>query len=82
MSATASGQRRLDGTEQGVNAEISNDNVQVAFPGSSYVSNMSTPETTFFVDDNIVPTKIENIPGIYTLFNLKGNFMALCKYVR
>ena len=70
VSATASGQCTPDGTEQGVDAEISNDNAQVTFPQSSSVTSMGTLETTFLVDDNLVPIKIEKIPGIYTLFKL------------
>ena len=35
VSATASGQCRLDGTERGADAEIINGNAQATFPGSS-----------------------------------------------
>ena len=70
VSATASNRRMLDGTKQGVNAEISNDNAQAAFHVSSHVTTTGTHETTFLVDDNLVPIKLKKIPSIYTLFNL------------
>ena len=70
VSATATGWRTLDGTEQGVDAEIRIENAQASFHGYSCVTNTGTLETTFLVDDNLVPIKIEKILGIYTLFNL------------
>jgi hypothetical protein len=35
------------------------------FPGSSHVTNKGTLPVTFLVDENIVPIKIQKIPGIY-----------------
>ena len=70
VSATTNGRCMPYGIEQGVDVEISKDNAQATFPGSSRVTSMGTLETTILVDDNLVPIKIENIPGIYTLFNL------------
>ena len=70
VSATTNGRCMPYGIEQGVDVEISNDNAQATFPGSSYVTRMGTLETTFFVDDNIVSINIDKILGIYTLFNL------------
>ena len=70
VSATASGQCMPHGIEWGADTEIINDNSQATFPGSSRVTSMGTLETTFFVDKNIVPIQIENIPCIYTLLNL------------
>ena len=70
VSAPASGRRTPNGTEQGVNEEISNDNAQAIFPRSSHVIGTCTLQTTFFEDKNLVPIKIEKILGIYTLFNL------------
>jgi hypothetical protein len=50
---------------QGVDAtETSIDIAQATFPGSSHVTSMRTLETTFLVDENLVPIKIEKIPGI------------------
>ena len=40
------------------------DIVMVAFPVSFHVSSTGTLETTFLVDENLVPIKIERIPGI------------------
>ena len=70
VSTTTTGRRTPDGTEQGVDANISNDNAQAAFLRSSRVTRMGTLETTFFMDENRVPIKIEEISSIYTLFNL------------
>jgi hypothetical protein len=50
---------------QGVDAsESSIDISQEAFPGSSHVISVGTIQTTFLVDENIVPIKIEKILGI------------------
>jgi len=40
------------------------DIVIAAFPGFSRVSSTGTLETTFLVDENLVPIKIERIPSI------------------
>ena len=42
VSAPASFQHIPDCTEQGVDADISNDNAQAAFPRSSHVTSMGT----------------------------------------
>ena len=70
VSASVSGWRTLDGTEQGVDVEINNANSQATFPRSSCVTRKATLETTFLVEKNLVPINIENILGIYTFFNL------------
>ena len=48
----------------------SNVDAEATFPGSSRVTRIGTLETTFLVDENLVPIKIENIPGNYRLLNL------------
>ena len=40
------------------------------FPGSSYVTSTNSIVTTFLVNDELVPIKIEKIPGNYRLFIL------------
>ena len=47
-----------------------NDDAEASFPGSSHVTSTSSIVTTFLVNDELVPIKIENIPGNYILFNL------------
>ena len=47
-----------NGTEQRVDAEISNDNAQASFPRSSHFTSTGTLHTTFLVDENIVPINI------------------------
>ena len=41
-----------------------------AFPGSSHVTSIGSIKCTFFVNEELVPIKIERIPGHYRLFNL------------
>ena len=40
------------------------------FPVSSRVTSTGSVVTTFLVNEELVPIKIENIPGDYRLFNL------------
>ena len=47
-----------------------NVDAEVAFPGSSRVTSTGSVVTTFLVNKELVPIKIENILGNYTLFNL------------
>jgi len=50
--------------DQGVDAEEDSIDITIAsFPGSSHVTSTGTLETTFLVDENLVPIKIEKIPG-------------------
>ena len=49
VSETSSGRCTPNGTEQGVDAEISNNNAQATFLGYSCVTSMGTLETTFLV---------------------------------
>ena len=70
VNAPTSDRHTSDHTEKGVDANISNDNAQATFLGSSRVTSIGTLEKTFLVDKNIVPIKAHNIPCIYTLFNL------------
>ena len=45
------------------------DAVVPAFPGSFRVTSMGTFETTFLVDEDLIPYKMEKIPGtIYKMF--------------
>ena len=71
MSALASDQHTLDRAEDGVDVEhASIDIVEATFLGSSRVTSAGTIQTTFLVDEELVPIKIEKIPGNYTLFKL------------
>ena len=54
--------------EEGVDARL--DREVDAFPGSSRVTSTGSVVTTFLVNEELVPIKIENIPGDYRLFNL------------
>ena len=55
-------------TTKGVDAGL--DKEVDAFPGSSRVTSTSSVVTTFLVNEELVPIKIENIPSDYRLFNL------------
>ena len=57
-----------DAAEEGVNAWLDRD--VDAFPGSSCVTSTGSVVTTFLVNEEMVPIKIEKIPGDYRLFNL------------
>ena len=41
-----------------------------AYPGSSHVTSTGSIKCTFLVNEEMVPIKIEKIPGDYGLFNL------------
>ena len=70
-SAVVADSHTPDCADKGVDAEpVSNANSKAAFPGSSRVNKTSLIKTTFLVNEELVPIKIENIPGHYTLFNL------------
>ena len=57
-----------DATEEGVDAGLDRD--VEAFPRSSRVTSTGSIKCTFFVNEELVPIKIERIPGHYRLFNL------------
>ena len=62
-----------DAAEEGVDAGLDRD--VEAFPGSSRVTRTGSIKCTFFVNKELVPIKIERIPGHYRLFNL---FFIIC----
>ena len=70
----ASTQREYVGTAPSIGEEVDEEdhaNIDfsiAAFPGASRVSSTGTLETSFLVDENLVPIKIEKIPGIYKMF--------------
>ena len=69
--AAAADRRTPDRTEDKVEADSdTNADAEVVFHGSSRVTSMGSIVTTFLVNDEIVPIKIEKIPGNYRLFNL------------
>ena len=47
-----------------------NVDAEVTFPRSSHVTSTGSIVTTFLVNDELVPIKIEKIPSNYRLFNL------------
>ena len=53
-----------EGVDTGLDREVD------AFPRSSHVTSTGSIVTTFLVDEELVPIKIEKIPGDYRLFNL------------
>ena len=55
-----------DVAEEGVDAGLDRD--VDAFPGSSCVTSTGSIVTTFLVNEELVPIKLENIPGDYKLF--------------
>ena len=57
-----------DVVEEGVDVGLDRD--VEAFPGSSHVTSTSSIVYTFLVNEELVPIKIERIPGHYRLFNL------------
>ena len=57
-----------DVAEEGVDVEL--DREVDAFPGSPHVTSTSSVVTTFLVNKELVPIKIEKIPSDYRLFNL------------
>ena len=60
-----------DAAEEGVDAGFdTNADVEAAFPGYSRVTSIGSIVTTFLVNDELAPIKIEKIPGNYRLFNL------------
>ena len=48
----------------------SNVDVEATLHGSSCVTSMGSIETTFLVNEELIPINIEKIPGNYRLFNL------------
>ena len=61
----------LDHAEEGVDTNPdSNADDEETFPGSSCVTSMVSIETTFLVNKELIPIKIEKISGNYRLFNL------------
>ena len=60
-----------DVAEEGVDAGLdTNADVEATFPRSSRVTSTGSIVTTFLVNDELVPRKIEKIPSDYRLFNL------------
>ena len=55
-----------------------NVDAEATFLGSSHVTSMGSIMTTFFVNEELIPIKIENILGNYRLFNLF--FIIFFKY--
>jgi len=68
--APSSGRPMPDPAEHGhgLDEEPDIDIGQVAFPRSTHVAITGTLETSFLVDKNLVPIKIEKIPGIWKMF--------------
>ena len=62
-----------DAAEEGVDARLDRDVEE--FPGSSRVTSTGSIKCTFFLNEELVPIKIERIPGHYRLFNL---FFIIC----
>ena len=62
-----------DAAEEGVDAGLDRD--VEAFPGSSRVTSTGSIKCTFLVNEELLPIKIERIPGHYRLFNL---FFIIC----
>ena len=64
-------QPTTDVAKEGVDAGLDNNvDAEVAFPGSSHVTSIGSIVTTFLVNDELIPIKIEKISGDYRLFNL------------
>ena len=57
-----------DVAEEGVDARLDRD--VESFPGSSRVTSIGSIVSIFLVNEELVPIKIERIPGHYILFNL------------
>ena len=57
-----------DVAEEGVDVGLDRD--VDAFPGSSRVTSTGSIQCTFLLNEELVPIKIERIPGHYRLFNL------------
>ena len=69
--AVAAGRRTPDCAKEGVEEEFdSNADAEATFPGSSCVTSTSSIVATFLVNDDLIPIKIEKIPGNYKFFNL------------
>ena len=69
--ATDADRPTTNAVEEGVDAGFDTSvDAEATFPGSSRVTSTSSIVTTFLVNDELVPIKIENIPGNYRLFNL------------
>ena len=47
-----------------------NVDAEASFPISSHVTSIGSIVTTFLVNDELIPIKIEKIPSDYRLFNL------------
>jgi hypothetical protein len=47
-----------------VDAEGDIGNIEACFPGSSHVTSTGTLSVTFLVDDDMIPMKIQRLPGI------------------
>ena len=60
-----------DAIEEGVDAGLdTNVDAEATFPRSSCVTSTGSIVTTFLVNEELVPIKIEKILGDYRLFNL------------
>ena len=66
VSAHSSAQCMLECVEHvyGVDLETIFASVEATFPGSSCVTSTRTLHATFLVDDDLVPIKIDKVPGI------------------
>ena len=71
-SAPIGDRRTPDRAKEGVDENHASNiaNVEATFPGSSCVTSIGSIVTTFLVNEELVPIKIENISGNYRLFNL------------
>ena len=69
--ATDTGRCTIDHEVEGLDPGFdTNANAEATFPISSHVTSTGSIVTTFLVNGEIVPIKIEKIPGDYRFFNL------------
>jgi hypothetical protein len=59
----------LDGARDGVHGESHEHDSTHCYPRETCVPNTRTISVTFLVEDNMVPLKIQQIPGIYEYLN-------------
>ena len=68
--ATDANRPTTNPAEEGVDASFdTNVDAEASFPGSSRVTSIGSIVTTFLVNDELVPIKIEKISSNYILFN-------------
>ena len=69
--ATDANRPTTNPAEEGVDAGFdTNVDAEAAVLGPSHVTSIGSIVTTFLVNEELVPIKIEKIPGDYRLFNL------------